>query len=102
MGPPGPAVASGSQGPSATAEKDETSSPSVPIRFITQSNGPGGLVCKLRCSDGEIIMAAVCNNHRPPQDTTAEIIASYVGPDAATCTAQAPMEDACAAFCAKP
>jgi Collagen triple helix repeat (20 copies) len=102
MGPPGPAGAPGSQGPSATAEKDETSSPSVPIRFITQSNGPGGLVCKLRCSDGEIIMAAVCNNHRPPQDTTAEIIASYVGPDAATCTAQAPMEDACAAFCAKP
>ena len=47
-------------------------------------------------------MAAVCNNHRPPQGATGEIIASYVGPDAATCTSQAPMEDACAALCVKP
>ena len=102
MGPPGPAGAPGPQGPSAAADNEGTSSSSAPIRFITQSNGPGGLVCKLRCSEGEIIMAAVCNNHRPPADATGEIIASYPGPDAATCIAQAPMEDACAAFCVKP
>ena len=102
MGPPGPAGASGSQGAANVADKDGAPGGAVPIRFITQSNGPGGLVCKLRCADGEIIMAAVCNNHRPPKDATSEIIASYVGPDAATCTALAPMEDACAAFCVKP
>jgi hypothetical protein len=62
------------------------------------------LACKLKCSDGEIIMAAVCNNHRPSKDAPGggEIIATYVGPDAATCTAQAQMEDGCAAFCVKP
>ncbi|WP_407155446.1 hypothetical protein [Bradyrhizobium sp. STM 3557] len=80
------------------------STATAPIRFITQSNGPGGQVCKLKCAEGELIMAAVCNNHRPPQSaaTGGEIIASYVGPDAATCTSQAPMEDACAAICVKP
>jgi hypothetical protein len=30
--------------------------------------GPGGSVCKLRCADGEIIMAASGNDHRPPKD----------------------------------
>jgi hypothetical protein len=76
----------------------------VSIRVVTQSNGPGGQICKLRCAEGEIIMAAVCNNHRPPQEApnSGEIIAAYTGPDAATCTAPAPMEDACAALCIKP
>jgi collagen triple helix repeat protein len=103
VGPPGSGGASSPQGPAAgIANKDGTPAASAPIRLITQSNGPGGLVCKLRCSDGELIMAAVCNNHRPPKDAAGEIVASYSGPDAATCTAQAPMEDACAAFCVKP
>jgi hypothetical protein len=103
MGPPGPLGAPGPQGPAAIADTGAgASGTSTPIRFITQSNGPGGLVCKLRCSEGEIIIAAVCNNHRPPKDATGEIIASYPGPDAATCNAQAPMEDACVAFCVKP
>ncbi len=104
-GPPGsagPADGIGPQGLAGAAGKEESPSTSVPIRFISQSNGPGGEVCKLRCAEGELIMAAVCNNHRPPQGATGEIIASYVGPDAATCTSQAPMEDACAAFCVKP
>ena len=101
-GPPSQPGASGPQGAADLADKNGAPGAAVPIRFITQSNGPGGLVCKLRCSNGEIIMAAVCNNHRPPKDGAGEIIASYVGPDAATCTATAPMEDACAAFCVKP
>ena len=110
-GPPGPAgpagkdaIASSAEAKDATPSSPSTPSTSGPIRFITQSNGPGGQVCKLRCGEGEIIMAAVCNNHRPPQGASngGEIIASYVGPDAATCTAQAPMEDDCAALCVKP
>jgi hypothetical protein len=110
-GPQGPAGPAGPPGPPGPAGNDASpssattaSNAAVPIRFITQSNGPGGLVCKLRCAEGEVIMAAVCNNHRPPSDAAngSEIIASYVGPDAATCASQAPMEDACAALCVKP
>jgi hypothetical protein len=101
-GPPGPPGATGAQETAPAAAGNDTSGAAVPVRAITQSNGPGGLVCKLRCSEGEIIMAAVCNNHQPAKDGTGEIIASYSGPDAATCTAQAPMEDDCAALCVKP
>ena len=98
-GPPGPAGKDASVS-GATAPSPAT----APIRFITQSTGPGGQVCKLKCAEGELIMAAVCNSHRPPQDAanSGEIIASYVGSDAATCTSQAPMEDACTALCVKP
>jgi Collagen triple helix repeat (20 copies) len=118
QGPAGPAGPPGPQGPAGPAGKDANTSPvakesagkesapgaAAPIRLITQSNGPGGQVCKLRCGENEIIMAAVCNNHRPPQDAPngSEIIATYTAPDAATCTSQAPMEDACAALCVKP
>jgi Collagen triple helix repeat (20 copies) len=110
-GAQGPAGPAGPPGPPGPAGKDASASSaaaapaaSAPIRFIIQSNAPGGQVCKLRCAEGEIIMAAVCNNHRPPQEASngGEIIASYVGPDAATCTSQAPMEDACTALCVKP
>ena len=100
-GPPGPPSAAASQASAAPASKDATPA-ALPIRAISQSNGPGGLVCELRCSEGEVIMAAVCNNHRPAMGATGEVIASYVGPNAATCTAQTPMEDACAALCVKP
>ena len=105
-GPPGPAGKDDSVS-GATATSTATApipTATTPIRFITQSIGPGGQVCKLKCAEGELIMAAVCNNHRPPQDASngSEIIASYVGSDAATCTSQAPMEDACAALCVKP
>ena len=107
-GPPGPPGPAGKDGSASTAtaasNAPAASTASAPIRFITQSIGPGGQICKLRCPEGEIIMAAVCNNHRPPQDASngGEIIASYVGPDAATCTSQTPMEDACTALCVKP
>jgi hypothetical protein len=102
IGPPGPASSPGPQGPAGVAGKDGAPGAATSIRVITQPNGPDGLACKLKCSDGEIIMAAVCNNHRPPKEATGEVLATYVGPDAATCTAQAQMEDACAAFCVKP
>src|SRR5689334_12922810 len=108
QGPAGPAGPPGPPGPAGTDASGSTaaaaSAASAPIRFITQSNGPGGQVCKLKCAEGELIMAAVCNNHLPLQGAPngGEIIASYVGPDAATCTSQAPMENACAAFCVKP
>jgi hypothetical protein len=104
IGLPGPAGVPGAQGPAGAPGNDGVPGSSAPLRFITQSNGPGGLVCKLRCADGELIMAAVCNNHRPAGDTPngSEIAATYTGQDAATCTASAPMEDACAALCVKP
>jgi hypothetical protein len=111
QGPAGPAGPPGPPGPagkdaiaSSAAVQEGASGAAAPIRFITQSIGPGGQVCKLKCAEGELIMAAVCNNHRPTQSAPngGEIIATYVGPDAATCTSQAPMEDACAAICVKP
>jgi len=104
-GPPGPPGPAGKDASASSAVVQEGAlGAAAPIRFITQSNGPGGQVCKLKCAEGELIMAAVCNNHRPTQSAAngGEIIASYVGSDAATCTSQEPMEDACAALCVKP
>lgn len=104
-GDPGKDGAAGPAGPVGPAGPPGQAAPSS-VRMITQANSQNNSVCEMNCNAGEIIMSAVCNNHRPPGPAGtvgAEIIATYTAKDTAKCATSDPagMSDSCVALCAK-
>ena len=95
-GPQGAAGLTGPQGPEGTPGTN----PAALIRMIKQANTQNNSICELECRPDEIIMSAVCNNHRPSGISNSEIIPTYAGQRNATCRGS-DMGDSCVALCAK-
>lgn len=64
-----------------------------PVRLISCSNSVDGTLCTLRCGKGEVIMSAVCNNHK------GNIAARYLDATSAECRGVG-MNDSGLALCA--